>query len=225
VPALGNVPLQPSDAAQAVALPELQLSVDESPGATTEGLTVNVAVGTRLTVVFALAAPPGPVQDNENKVALARGPVLWLPLSASDPLHPPDPVQDAALLEVHVSIDDAPAAIAAGDAVNVTAGGERMFTVTAAGTLTPAGPEHVSEYSLAALKGPVLWLPVAARLPLQPPEAVHAVACDESQVRIDAVPAGTAIGVAVNCTVGSAFTVMATLAVWLVPPGPVQVSE
>jgi hypothetical protein len=71
----------------------------------------------------------------------------------------------------------------------------------------------------------VLWLPVAARLPLQLPDAVHEVACDESHVNIDPPPTSTAIGAAVNCAVGIAFTVMATLAVWLLPPGPVHVSE
>lgn len=117
------------------------------------------------------------------------------------------------MLEVHVSIDDAPAATAAGEAVNVTVGGERMSTVTATGTLTPPGPVHVSEYSPVAVNGPVLWLPLVASVPLQLPDAVHVVACDESQVSIDPVPTGTAVGVAINCAVGSAFTVMATLAV------------
>jgi hypothetical protein len=66
-------------------------------------------------------------------------------LGASDPLHPPDALQDTALLEVQVRIDDAPAATADGAAVSVTVGGERMFTVTETGTLTPPGPVHVSE--------------------------------------------------------------------------------
>jgi hypothetical protein len=51
------------------------------------------------------------------------------------------------------------------------------------------------------------------------------VACDELQVSVEPLPTATTVGVAVNCAVGGAFTVMLTLAVWLVPPGPVQVSE
>jgi len=56
-------------------------------------------------------------------------------------------------------------------------------------------------------------VPFTASAPLQSPEAAHAVACAELQVNVDALPTGTAVGVAVNCAVGSAFTVMAMLAV------------
>jgi hypothetical protein len=91
--------------------------------------------------------------------------------------------------------------------------------------LAPPGPAHVSEYSPLAVNGPVLWLPLAASMPLQSPEAVHAVACDELQLSVELLPNGTAVGLAVNRAVGTAFTVMATLTVGLVPPGPVQESE
>jgi hypothetical protein len=70
----------------------------------------------------------------------------------------------------------------------------------------------------------VPWVPLAESAPFQSPEAVHPVAWVELQVSVEALPAGTTVGAAVNCAVGSAFTVMTTLAVWLVPPGPVQVS-
>jgi hypothetical protein len=71
----------------------------------------------------------------------------------------------------------------------------------------------------------VLWLPLAASVPLQSPEAVHALALIELQLRVAPLPIGTSVGVAINCALGGAFTVMATLAAWLVPPGPEQVSE
>jgi hypothetical protein len=64
------------DAVQEVALLEVQLSVDVLPGATTEGLTANVAVGMRLTTALALEVPPEPLQDSEYEVALATGPVF-----------------------------------------------------------------------------------------------------------------------------------------------------
>jgi hypothetical protein len=76
VPPVGKVPVQPSDAVQDVALLEVQVSVDVPPGAMTEGLTTNVAVGMRLTSAPALEVPPGPVQDKEYEVGLATGPVL-----------------------------------------------------------------------------------------------------------------------------------------------------
>jgi hypothetical protein len=54
------------EAEQEVALPELQVNVAVPPGATTEGLTANVAAGMRLTVAVASElVPAGPVQTNE----------------------------------------------------------------------------------------------------------------------------------------------------------------
>jgi hypothetical protein len=76
VPPVGNAPFQPSDAVQEAALPEDQDRVDVPPGAMTEGLTLNVAVGMRLTVALALAVPPGPEQDRVYEVAVATAPVL-----------------------------------------------------------------------------------------------------------------------------------------------------
>jgi hypothetical protein len=56
-------------------------------------------------------------------------------------------------------------------------------------------------------------VPLTASAPLQSPEAAHALACAELQVSVDPLPKGTAVGVAVNCAVGSAFTVTVMLAV------------
>ena len=98
-----------------------------------------------------------------------------------------------------------------------------MVTVT--GTLTPPAPAHVSEYALVASIGPVLWLPLAASVPLQLPDAVHESALIEFQLNTELPPAATFMGAAASDTVGSASTEMAMLAFWLMPPGPVQVSE
>jgi hypothetical protein len=54
---------------------------------------------------------------------------------------------------------------------------------------------------------------------------VHAEAFDELQLNVELSPIATAVGVAVNCTTGSALTVIATLAAWLAPPAPVQLRE
>jgi hypothetical protein len=225
VPPVGKVPVQPLDAVQEVALLEVQVSVDVSPGATTEGLTTNVAVGMRLTTVLALAVPPEPVQDNEYEVALDTGPVLWLPLSTSEPLQPPDAVQEVALLEVHVRIDDAPAATAAGDAVNVTVGWGRMFTTATTGAVTPPGPRHVSAYTVVAVNGPVLWLPLVASVPLQPREAVHEVALTELQVMTAAPPETIDVGAAESTAVGGGINITVAVDGAEAPPPPEQTME
>jgi hypothetical protein len=100
-----------------------------------------------------------------------------------------------------------------------------MLTVTAAGALTPPAPEHVSEYVLLAVKAPVLWLPLAASTPLQPPDAVHESALAEFHVKVELPPTATLMGAAASVTVGTEFTVTVVVASELIPPGPVQVNE
>ncbi len=64
-----------------------------------------------------------------------------------------------------------------------------------------------------------------ARVPDQPPEAVHEVALVELQVSVEVPPEATLVGLALSATVG-ADAVTATVADCgaLVPPDPVQLS-
>jgi hypothetical protein len=67
-------------------------------------------------------------------------------------------------------------------------------------------------------------VPLAANVPLQPPEAVHDVALVELQVSVEVPPEG---GLAVSMAVGTGLAATVTVAATagLVPPVPVQVSE
>jgi hypothetical protein len=105
-PLLGKVPLQPSAAVHELALVESQAKVEVSPGATTDGFTLKVAVGMTLTVTLALEVPPGPVQDREYDVAADTGPVLCVPPAARAPLQAPDAVHEVASVELHVRTAD-----------------------------------------------------------------------------------------------------------------------
>jgi hypothetical protein len=69
--------------------------------------------------------------------------VLSVPLGDLVPLQPPDAVQDAAFVELHVKTEALPAATAFGFAVNVAVG--TTLTETLAALLVPPGPVHVSE--------------------------------------------------------------------------------
>jgi hypothetical protein len=100
-----------------------------------------------------------------------------------------------------------------------------MVTVTATGALEPPAPVQASEYVPAAVNGPVLWLPLAASIPLQAPDAVHESAFVEAHVRVELPPTATVMGVAASVTVGTEFTVTVAVASELTPPGPVQVIE
>jgi hypothetical protein len=75
-----------------------------------------------------------------------------------------------------------------------------------------------------AVSAPVLWVPLVACVPLQPPEAVHAVAFIELQVSVDVAPTAMLAGEAVRVTVGNGVTVTVTEEAALVPPAPLQVS-
>jgi hypothetical protein len=86
----------------------------------------------------------------------------------------------------------------------------------------PPAPVQVKVNLVVAVSLPVLVLPLADSAPLQPPEAEQAVALVEDQVRVEAAPLATVVGLAESVTVGAgAFTV--TVAVWeALPPLPVQ---
>jgi hypothetical protein len=71
----------------------------------------------------------------------------------------------------------------------------------------------------------VLWLPLVALAPLQPPVAVHEVALAEFHVSVDAPPLATEAGFAASVTVTAGITVTLAVATLLVPPAPVQVNE
>jgi hypothetical protein len=98
-------------------------------------------------------------------------------------------------------------------------------TVVVATLLRPPAPAHVSEYNVVAVSGPVLWLPLEALVPLQPPEAVHAVALVELHVRVEPPPRTTVVGFAARVTVAAGTTVTVAVATALAPPASLQVSE
>ena len=73
------------------------------------------------------------------------------------------------------------------------------------------------------VSAPVLAVPLVALTPLQPPDAVHAVAFVVLQVSVDEAPLATLAGLMPRLTVG-AGGVTVTVTVWFAePPGPVQV--
>ncbi|HWX30516.1 MAG TPA: hypothetical protein VNZ53_24120 [Steroidobacteraceae bacterium] len=232
LPLVGNAPLQPPEAVHAVALVELQVSVEAPPEATRVGFAVNVAVGAAGTVTVAATValvPPGPVQVSEYDVFTVRAPVLRLPLAGNAPLQPPVATHAVASVELQVKVDAPPRATRAGYAVNVAVGsaGAATETVAAAAALVPPGPMQVSEYAVVAVSAPVLWLPLVANAALQPPEPLQAVALVELQVSVDVPPKATAVGFALTVAVGAAGAATETVAAAaaLVPPGPVQVNE
>ena len=129
VPLAANVPLQPPEAVQDVALVELQVSVEAPPLATLVGFAVNAAVGTGLAAIVTVAAaaapvPPEPIQVSEYVVSVVKAPVLWLPLVANGPDQPPEAVQDVASVELQVNMAASPLLTVVGEAdIDAVGGG------------------------------------------------------------------------------------------------------
>lgn len=125
VPLGPSIPLQPPEAVQESAPVELQVSDDVPPRATAPGDAVSVVVGNGFTVTTALTGalvPPGPVHVSAKFALPLNAPVLCEPLAASVALQAPAAVQEAASVEVQVSVVNWPASIVVGDAVSETVG-------------------------------------------------------------------------------------------------------
>jgi hypothetical protein len=75
-----------------------------------------------------------------------------------------------------------------------------------------------------AVSAPVDCDPLAAMLPDQAPEAVHDVALVADQVKVELPPLATALGLAVNVTVGAGEVTETVADCDALPPLPVQVS-
>jgi hypothetical protein len=158
-------------------------------------------------------------------VDAASAPVLWLPLVALVPVQPPVAVQDVALVEFHVSMEAPPLATDVGFAVSVAVAAGMTVTVVVATLLAPFAPLQLKEYTVDVARAPVLWLPLVAWVPVQPPVAVQDVALVELHVSMEAPPLATAVGFAISVTVAVGTTVTVAVAMLLVPPAPVQFNE
>jgi hypothetical protein len=159
VPLVALVPLQLPEAAHEVALVEFHVSVDAPPLAMEAGFAVNMTAGAGATVTLAVATllvPPAPVHVNEYDVAAESGPVLWLPLVALVPFQFPEAVHEVALVELHVSVEAPPLTTEAGFAVSVAVAVPGTVMVVVAVLLTPLEPMQVKEYTVVAVRAPVL---------------------------------------------------------------------
>jgi hypothetical protein len=230
LPLVAFEPLHPPEAVQLDALVAVHVRVDDPPLTTEVGLAVRVTAGAfeaTFTLAVRLALPPAPVQVSVKLVVAASAPVDWLPLVDFVPFQPPDAVQLEALLELQLSVAEAPLATVDGFADRVTDGGAGG-TVTATETVwltLPPAPEQVIVKSVAALSALLDSVPLVARSPLQPPDAEQFEASVELQVSDVAFPTTTTDGLAASDRVGAGVDPTLTVTVWLaVPPAPVHVS-
>jgi hypothetical protein len=151
-------------------------------------------------------------------------PVAFEPAVASVPDQPPEAVQAVALVDDQVRVELPPLATLAGLALIETLGaGAETVTVTDCAAEPPV-PVQVSVNFVVAVRAGVAPDPLIASPPLQPPDAVQAVALVEVQVKVDVAPLLTVVGLADRVTAGAGL-VTETVADWVaLPPAPVHVS-
>ncbi len=224
-PEVDLFPVHPPVAVHDVASVELQLSVVEPPGATTDGSAENVSVGNGggFTITITLELTPSHVKvyvfvdvrlDRRSEPDVDRLPV-----------HEPDDVHDVAFVLDQFNVVEPLYATVVGVAVSVTVGG--TVTVTDCDAVLPPALEHVRvNVLLDAVSDVLASLPEVPFAPIQAPDAVHDVALVLDHVSCDVPPLVTVDGLAVSDTVGMpvwAATVIVTFFVML-PPSPLHVS-
>lgn len=140
------------------------------------------------------------------------------------PDQPPVAEHEVALVEDHVNVEVTPLETLVGLALSVTVGaGEDTDTVTDCAAEPPT-PAQVSTYLVAAVTAAVAADPLAGLLPLQPAEAVQAVALLEDQDSIAVLPLFTVVGAAVRLTEGAGVVTETVADCAALPPVPVHVS-
>jgi hypothetical protein len=133
-------------------------------------------------------------------------------------------VQLVALADVHVSVDALPLATLVGLAFNDTVGAGGAETVTVADCdADPPAPVQVRVNLVVAVRATVVCVPVVASAPLQPPEALQAVALVDDQVSADVAPLLTVAGFAVMVTAGAGVVTDTIADCAALPPLPLQV--
>jgi hypothetical protein len=156
-------------------------------------------------------------------VVAAIAPVDLEPAVASVPVQPPDAVQAVALVEDQVRVELPPLATLVGLALIVALGvGAETETVTD-WPAEPPGPVQVSVYLVVAVSGEVVCEPLVASVPVQPPDAVQAVALVEDQVSEAVAPLFTVLGLAEKVTAGAGVVTETVAVCSALPPLPVQV--
>jgi hypothetical protein len=167
------------------------------------------------------------------------GVMVKVALGAWTPLQPlwlafafPDAVQLLAPTELHVSVVVVCAWMLVAPRVRVGAGGVTTADVATRDTDTGAeGPPRFEQTSVnvsaPTTAGVIVWLPVAASVPLQLPEAVQLVAVAELQLRVVDLPTATEVDASVSVGATGGVPEVANRVAESAadePPAPVHVS-
>lgn len=133
-----------------MALVEFHVNWAALPAKTVEGAEERVTVGgggdaATVTLVVAMLDPPGPAHVSVKLVVAVSAPVKKLPLLLCAPLHPPEAVQEVALVVVQLKVAVPPTTTVDGVGERLMVGGADASTVTMVeATVEPPGPVQLS---------------------------------------------------------------------------------
>jgi hypothetical protein len=135
-----------------------------------------------------------------------------------------EPEHEVAFFADQVSVVEAPELTVLGLAVSVTEGAKAETVTMADCVAEPPVPVHVSSNSVVLESAPVDQVPLVAKAPCQPPDAVQDVAFCDCQVRVEAPPSATVDGDVARVIVGAGEITTTSADREADPPGPEQVS-
>jgi hypothetical protein len=156
--------------------------------------TTGVEPGVTVTVAEALVVPPAPVQLNvyvevEVGDTLSELEVLLVPLQA------PDAVQEVALVEDQVRVDDEPDVMEVGKAESETVGDAAVTVTVALAVMDPVALVAVRVYVVVAVGLTDLDVPVTVPIPWL---IESDVAFETDQLKVDELPDVILVGDAVK---------------------------
>jgi hypothetical protein len=172
-----------------------------------------------------MVVPPGPEQLNAYDFDALKAPVDKLPLVVRLPDQAPVAAQELASVEDQLSVELPPLEMVGGLALKRTLGCA-LDTVTVADCdAVPPAPRQVSVKFAVDVSVEVLRDPLVASAPFQPPEAVQALALVADQLKVDAAPFFTVLGLADKVTAGADAVTETVVDCVVLPPEPVHASE
>ncbi len=134
----------------------------------------------------------------------------------------PEAVHAVALVDDQESIAALPLATLLGEALSWTVGAAALTETVADWAALPPGPVQVNVKLEVAVSAPVDCAPLIALAPDHAPEAEHAVAWAEDQVKVALPPLETALGPTLRVTVGVGDLTDTVADCEALPPGPLQ---
>jgi hypothetical protein len=145
-----------------------------------------------------------PVQVSVYSMVLASAPVDCDPLTAMEPLQPPEAVQNWTFVAFQISVVCPPLAMVVAAAVSVTAGASCRVSTWVVAVLEPLGPVQVTAKVVVCWISGTSMVPLVGCGPVMPLVPTHWFAAELCSIRDVPAPASTTLAAGVSDTEGPA---------------------